>query len=96
MVVVVGIDLRREEKINQFMFLSAGKITYISSKETHYLEARTRHMEVTDEGDCSDGSGCENGRGEADERPKPQVAISMVNLPNARNQKPVTTVSQRT
>src|ERR1700756_3028212 len=30
------------------------------------LQARTRHREVTDEGDCGDGSGCGNGRGEAD------------------------------
>src|ERR1700756_4960425 len=29
------------------------------------LQARTRHREVTDEGDCGDGSGCGNGRGEA-------------------------------
>src|SRR5438309_6864119 len=29
------------------------------------LQARTRHREVTDEGDCGDGSGCGNGRDEA-------------------------------
>src|SRR5215467_14390037 len=29
------------------------------------LQARTRHGEVTDEGDCGDGSGCGNGRGKA-------------------------------
>ena len=29
------------------------------------LQARTRHGEVTDEGDCGDGSGCGKGRGEA-------------------------------
>src|ERR1043166_9340670 len=29
------------------------------------LQVRTRHKEVTDEGDCSDGSGCGNGRGKA-------------------------------
>src|SRR5216117_1347091 len=29
------------------------------------LQARTRHREVTDEGDCGDGSGCGNGRGKA-------------------------------
>ena len=26
------------------------------------LQARTRHWEVTDEGDCGDGSGCGNGQ----------------------------------
>jgi len=30
------------------------------------LQARTRHREVTDEGDCGDGSGCGNGRDEVD------------------------------
>src|ERR1700746_1948320 len=29
------------------------------------VQARTRHREVTDEGDCGDGSGCGNGRGKA-------------------------------
>src|SRR5207247_4350426 len=29
------------------------------------LQARTRHREVTDEGDCGDGPGCGNGRGKA-------------------------------
>src|SRR5215471_1233377 len=29
------------------------------------VQARTRHREVTDEGDCGDGSGCGNGRDEA-------------------------------
>src|SRR5215510_4811356 len=29
------------------------------------LQARTRHREVTGEGDCGDGSGCGNGRDEA-------------------------------
>src|SRR5215813_15343649 len=30
------------------------------------LQARTRHREVTDEGDCGDGSGCGKGRDEVD------------------------------
>jgi L-ascorbate metabolism protein UlaG (beta-lactamase superfamily) len=30
-----------------------------------YLRARTRYREVTDEGDCGEGSGCGNGRSEA-------------------------------
>src|SRR6516164_10257220 len=30
------------------------------------LQARTGHREVTDEGDCGDGSGCGNGRDEVD------------------------------
>src|SRR3954451_24734541 len=42
------------------------------------LQARTRHKEVTDEGDCGDGSGCGNGRSEAGGAPEPQPAINDV------------------
>ena len=43
------------------------------------MQARTRHREVTDEGDCGDGSGCGNGRGEAWwSGPEPQAAINDV------------------
>ena len=42
------------------------------------MQARTRHREVTDEGDCGDGSGCGNCRGKAGERPEPQAAINDV------------------
>ena len=42
------------------------------------LQARTRHKEVTDEGDCGDRSGRGNGRDEVGGRPEPQAAINDV------------------
>ena len=40
--------------------------------------SNTYNGEVTDEGDCGDGSGCRNGRVKLVERPEPQAAINDV------------------